>query len=142
MIEGVRNTAYVDGGYRRMSSNAAYGFVLTTEAAKIEVAERIPAVSNNVSEYMALIAVLELAVHMGLKQLDVYSDSKLIVNQVTQVWVVNDERLFDLWLQAQDLKARVPEFTLTHIHREENTEADALVNTAMDEGKLECVTSL
>ena len=84
------------------------------------------------AEYAALIAVLKLAADRGVKKLVVYSDSQLLVRQVNGAYRVKAPHLVPIFLQALKLRQTIPDFTIEHVAREENKEADRLANQAID----------
>jgi ribonuclease HI len=87
---------------------------------------------NNVAEYAALIAVLTLAADRGVRKLIVYSNSQLLVRQITGAYRVKAPHLKPIFLRALKLRQTIPEFTIEHLAREENREADRLANQAID----------
>ena len=94
--------------------------------------ETIGVATNNVAEYSALIAGLERAVELGLGELEVVSDSELMVKQMRGEYKVKNEALRELVDEAEALARRVGEVTYTAVRREHNELADRLVNEALD----------
>ncbi len=88
-------------------------------------------VTNNVAEYKALISGLYRAKSLNITELHVKGDSKLIVNQVTETWDCNAERLQPLCDEAQSLVNHFDSFTIEHVPREQNSTADNLANDAI-----------
>ena len=88
--------------------------------------------TNNMAEYAALIAVLTLAADRGVQKLVVYSDSQLLVRQITGAYRVKAPHLKPIFLQALKLRQTIPQFTIEHVARQENREADRLANQAID----------
>ncbi|KAL0406166.1 UNVERIFIED_CONTAM: hypothetical protein Slati_3930500 [Sesamum latifolium] len=86
--------------------------------------------SNNVAEYQALIISLHMALGMGIIDMEVYSDSKLIINQLLNIYEVKKEDLVPFFRQASHLLKGFESVTLNHIPRKENRMADALANLA------------
>lgn len=133
--------AHIDGGARGNPGPAAIGVVVKNGHGKVlfEEGQCIGKATNNEAEYRALIRLLEVAGHSaairnsGAKTLRVHCDSKLIVMQVTGVWKIKEPRLRELYNKVQAAKMHVS-FTLRikHVPREENKEADRLVNEALD----------
>ena len=123
-----------DGGARGNPGPAAFGYVLEAEDGTVLAAhgERIGVATNNVAEYRALIAGLEKALELGLDDIDVVSDSELLVKQMTGEYRVKNEALRELSLQASRLARRIGEVSYTAVRREHNELADRLVNEALD----------
>ena len=123
-----------DGGARGNPGPAAYGYVLETDDGTILAAhgERIGVATNNVAEYSALVAGLERALELGVDDLEVVSDSELLVKQMTGEYRVKNETLQELNEKASRLARRLGEVTYTAVRREHNELADRLVNEALD----------
>jgi ribonuclease HI len=94
--------------------------------------EAIGVATNNVAEYSALLAGLARAAELGVDELEVVSDSELLVKQMTGVYRVKNEALRDLSLEAARLARKLPQVTYRHVRREHNELADRLVNEALD----------
>lgn len=126
--------ALIDGGSRGNPGPSGVGVVLRQGREVIaRHKEFIGTATNNEAEYRGLIAALTLARERGAKSLQVYSDSKLIVNQMSGEWKLANERLKSLHDAARYLASGLTHFQIDYIPREHNTEADALANAAMDE---------
>ena len=125
-----------DGGARGNPGPAAFGYVLEAEDGTILDArgERIGVATNNVAEYRALIAGLEKAAELGVTELDVVSDSELLVRQMTGLYKVKNKALVELSLEASRLARQVGRVTYRAVRREHNELADQLVNEALDAG--------
>jgi ribonuclease HI len=123
-----------DGGARGNPGPAAYGYVLEAEDGTVFDArgERIGVATNNVAEYRALIAGLEKAIELGVDELEVVSDSELLVKQMRGEYRVKNETLRDLNEEANALERRVGRVRYTAVRREHNELADRLVNEALD----------
>ena len=123
-----------DGGARGNPGPAAYGYVLEDEEGKVLAAhgERIGIATNNVAEYSALIAGLEKAIELGLDEVEVVSDSELMVKQMRGEYRVKNEALQELWSRAGRLARQVGSVGYTAVRREHNKLADKLVNEALD----------
>ena len=123
-----------DGGARGNPGPAAYGYVLEAEDGTVLAAhgERFGVATNNVAEYRALIAGLEKAVELAVGELEVVSDSELLVKQMTGEYRVKNEALRDLSLEASRLARRLGKVTYKAVRREHNELADRLVNEALD----------
>jgi ribonuclease HI len=123
-----------DGGARGNPGPAAYGYVLEAEDGTILAAhgEAIGVATNNVAEYRALIAGLEKAVEVGVRELEVVSDSELLVKQMRGEYRVKNESLRELSGQASRLARQIGRVRWTAVRREHNELADRLVNEALD----------
>ncbi len=128
---------YSDGGARGNPGPAAIGAVVldpSTDPPRrlAVVSERIGVATNNVAEYRALIAGLEAAAPFHARRLCARADSMLVVQQLLGAWKVKQEHLRPLFQRARALLAAYAEVELQHVPRGENTDADALVNAALD----------
>ncbi|HZR95858.1 MAG TPA: ribonuclease HI family protein [Gaiellaceae bacterium] len=123
-----------DGGARGNPGPAAYGFVLETDDGTVLAAEgeRIGIATNNVAEYSALIAGLEKALELGVDEVEVVSDSELLVKQMTGEYRVKNEALRELSLRAAALARQLGRVSYRAVRREHNELADRLVNEALD----------
>ena len=125
-----------DGGARGNPGPAAYGYVLEAEDGTVLAAhgETIGIATNNVAEYSALLAGLDKAVELGVTELEVVSDSELMVKQMRGEYRVKNRDLQTLFLDASRLARELRSVTYTHVRREHNELADRLVNEALDAG--------
>ena len=125
---------FTDGGSRGNPGPAAYGFVLEAEDGTVLEArgEGIGIATNNVAEYSALVAGLERAVEVGVDELEVVSDSELLVKQMRGEYRVKNKALQDLFLDASRVARKIDRVTYTAVRREHNELADSLVNEALD----------
>ena len=125
---------FTDGGSRGNPGPAAYAFVLEAEDGTVLDArgEAIGLATNNVAEYSALVAGLERAVEVGVDELEVVSDSELMVKQMRGEYKVKNRALQDLFLNASRIARKVGRVTYTAVRREHNELADSLVNEALD----------
>jgi len=132
--DDARHHLYTDGGARGNPGPAGIGARLLTASGDVveELADFIGTATNNVAEYQALLAGLELALDRGVERLDVFMDSELVVRQVNGKYKVKDAGLKPLHAQACLLLSRFHEVELKHVRREQNAEADRLVNEAID----------
>jgi len=123
-----------DGGARGNPGPAAYGYVLETEDGTVLAAEgeTIGVATNNVAEYSALIAGLEKALELGVGEVEVVSDSELMVKQMRGEYRVKNEALRGLFLEASRLARQLGNVSYTAVRREHNKLADQLVNDALD----------
>jgi probable phosphoglycerate mutase len=123
-----------DGGARGNPGPAAFGYVLETEDGTVLAAhgEAIGVATNNVAEYRALVAGLQKALELAVDEVDVVSDSQLLVRQMTGEYKVKNEALRKLSLEAAALARRFRGVTYRSVPREHNELADRLVNEALD----------
>ena len=128
---------YCDGGARGNPGPAAIGAVVldpsTDPPSRLAtVSERIGVATNNVAEYRALVAGLEAAREFPARRVRVRADSQLLVRQLEGRYRVKQEHLRPYYERARELLSEYEDVELTHVPREQNTEADALVNAALD----------
>ena len=130
----VKGRLFTDGGARGNPGPAAYAYVLEDEDGEVVAAhgEAIGVATNNVAEYSALIAGLEKAVELGVGELDVISDSELMVKQMRGEYRVKNEALRELSVRAGRLARELGAVRYTAVRREHNKLADQLVNDALD----------
>ena len=123
-----------DGGARGNPGPAAYGYVLETDDGTVLDArgEAIGVATNNVAEYRGLLAGLAAALERGVDELEVVSDSELVVKQMRGEYKVKNETLRDLVDDAQALESRFRRVRYTAVRRGHNELADRLVNEALD----------
>jgi ribonuclease HI len=123
-----------DGGARGNPGPAAYGFVLESDDGTVLAAEgaAIGVATNNVAEYRALVAGLERALDLGVDEVEVVSDSELLVKQMRGEYKVKNEALRELSLEASRLGRRLRSVSYKAVRREHNELADRLVNEALD----------
>ncbi len=123
-----------DGGSRGNPGKAAFGYVLEAEDGTVLDArgEAIGVATNNVAEYRALLAGLDRAGELGVDELEVVSDSELLVKQMRREYRVKNKALRSLSEEAHVLARRVGRVTYRAVRREHNELADRLVNEALD----------
>ena len=123
-----------DGGSRGNPGPAAFGYVLEAEDGTVLDArgEAIGVATNNVAEYRGLLAGLEAALERGVEEIEVVSDSELLVKQMRGEYKVKNEALRELVANADALARRLSKVTYTAVRREHNELADTLVNEALD----------
>jgi ribonuclease HI len=129
--------ANIDGGSRGNPGPASYGVVIRDARGEIvaKLKKYIGRVTNNVAEYYGLIAALDYAQSHGIHALRIESDSELLVKQMRGYYKVKSEDLRPLYERARKMSATMETFRIDHIYREQNSEADALANEAMDEAE-------
>ena len=125
---------FTDGGARGNPGPAAAAYVLETEDGTVLDArgETIGVATNNVAEYRALVAGLATALELGVDELEVVSDSELLVKQMTGEYRVKNSALIELSLEAAGLAREIGRVTYSAVRRAENELADSLVNDALD----------
>ena len=130
---------HTDGGARGNPGPAGIGVVLTDESGEVfgEVAESIGVATNNVAEYKALIAGLELALSKGVTDIEIFMDSELVVSQIKGEWKIKKDTLRPLAVQARALMNKFDTFSISHVRREMNADADKLANQGMDAAELD-----
>jgi ribonuclease HI len=129
-------TANVDGGARGNPGPAAIGVVLRDPDGAVleEVGERIGRATNNVAEYRALLRGIELAAAHGATELELVGDSELVVRQIEGRYKVKDATLRELHAEAKRELSSLASWSIRHVRREANADADRLVNAALDAG--------
>jgi ribonuclease HI len=130
----VKARLFTDGGARGNPGPAASAFVLEAEDGTVLDArgEAIGVATNNVAEYRALVAGLAKAAELGVDDLEVVSDSELLVKQMKGEYRVKNAALVDLSLEAARLARQVGAVRYTAVRREHNELADRLVNETLD----------
>ena len=128
---------YTDGAARGNPGPAAIGAVLYREGPSGleqvgEVSEAIGTTTNNVAEYEAVSAGLELAATLQPDSLVLRADSQLLIRQLEGVYKVKAPHLQPIHRRVREALRRIPEVRLEHVPREQNTVADALANAALD----------
>lgn len=125
----------IDGGSRGNPGPAAYG-VLIRDAqgqAVAKLKKYIGRFTNNVAEYYGLIAAMDYAQSHGVRAIRIESDSELMVKQMRGLYKVKSADLQPLYERAQKMSKAFDSFRIDHVYREQNREADALANEALDE---------
>jgi ribonuclease HI len=130
----VKATLYTDGGSRGNPGPAASAFVLEADDGTVLDArgDTIGIATNNVAEYRALLAGLEAAVRAGVDELEVVSDSELLVKQMRGEYKIKNAALRGLFLEAARLAREIGTVSYRAVRREHNELADSLVNEALD----------
>ena len=126
----------VDGGSRGNPGPAAIGVVVSDAGGKVleEHGERIGEATNNVAEYRALLRGIERAAKLDASELELVGDSELVVRQVRGDYKVKDATLRGLHRQVRLALEGFEDWSIRHVPREENAEADRLVNEVLDHG--------
>ena len=128
-------TANIDGGARGNPGPAAYGVVVRDSKGKVitELGAYLGLQTNNFAEYSGLLAALEYAQKENLPALQVFSDSELLVKQMKGLYKVKSPGLVPLFERARSLSRRLQYFSIEHVRRERNREADRMVNQVLDQ---------
>ncbi|MDR2431931.1 MAG: ribonuclease HI family protein [Candidatus Margulisbacteria bacterium] len=127
----MKGIGFVDGGARGNPGPAGSGAVLAG-ARPFTISKYLGETTNNVAEYTALLLLLQKALELGYSELEIFADSELMVKQIGGQYKVKDVKLKKLFAQATAYIARLKKFSLSHIPRAQNKEADRLVNEAID----------
>jgi len=132
---GAAFQANIDGGSRGNPGPAAYGVVIRDGGGAIvaRLKKYIGQTTNNVAEYFGLIAALDYAQTHSVRALRIESDSELMVKQMRGQYKVKSVELKPLFERARKMAQTLESFRIEHVYREQNREADALVNQALDE---------
>ena len=123
---------HADGASRGNPGQAAIGATIEDVEGRLlaSVSQPIGRATNNQAEYRAVIAALERALKLGAVEADIYLDSELVVKQVNGSYRVRNAALKPLYQQVKELAASFKGFSISHIPRRQNAEADALANKA------------
>ncbi len=133
MTDNIVAKLYTDGGARGNPGPAATGYVLFQGTKRIaEGGTYLGTATNNQAEYQAVIEGMQRAHQLGITSVAVFMDSELIVNQLQQKYKIKDPTLQKLFIKAWNLMQGFASLTVTHIPREQNAEADYLVNQTLD----------
>ena len=126
---------HIDGASRGNPGDAGFG-VHVTQPDGTEVAGLygyLGRATNNVAEYEALLHALRYAIGRGARQVRVFSDSELVVRQMSGQYRVKHPDMLNLHRQARELLGRFERVDIAHVRREKNKDADRLANRALDE---------
>lgn len=129
-----RVTVNVDGGARGNPGPAAIGVVVRNGDGRVleEVGEAIGEATNNVAEYRALLRGIELAAAHGAEELELIGDSELVVRQVEGRYKVKNAGMKELHGEVKRALRDFDSWSIRHVRREHNADADRLVNEALD----------
>lgn len=132
-----RLIAFCDGGSRGNPGHAGFGVDIVDDEQNhvAQLSQYLGITTNNVAEYRGLIAALKFTKDCGVDTLTVISDSELMVCQIRGLYKVRSAVLRPLFLEAHSLIRFIPNFTIQHVLRSHNREADRLANEAMDRGR-------
>lgn len=131
---------YTDGGSRGNPGPSAIGYVIQTQP-PVKEGLFIGVQTNNYAEYQALIHALKKASQLKIDQVKIKMDSELIVKQLLGQYKVKHENMKPLHAEVKKLLEQFKLWTIEHVRREQNTEADELVNIALDQYQKEKSTT-
>ncbi len=127
-------TIYTDGASRNNPGEAGAGVYILRDGKLVEtIARYLGKTTNNIAEYSAAIIGLDHAVKLGAVSVKLLADSELLVKQINGQYKVKNEGLKPLYAKIKDLIAKIGSVEVQYIPREQNKEADALANKAIDE---------
>lgn len=122
---------YTDGGSRGNPGPASWG--TWHERTNQEFGGSLGVATNNVAEYTAVIYALTKCLELGQREVEIRSDSALVVNQAMRKWKIKSESCGALCVQVWDLVSKFDKVVFTHVRREFNKRADAVCNRVLDE---------
>ena len=131
---------YIDGGARGNPGPAAIGFVVydDSQVEKYRFGSFIGVQTNNVAEYSALVEALLYLKSQNINiHITIYSDSELIVRQINGIYRVKDDKLIPLHKRALKLINHMHDVAVQHVRREDNTVADGIVNSVLDQASMD-----
>jgi ribonuclease HI len=125
---------FTDGASRGNPGPAAIGVIINDEKGNpvASISRCLGTTTNNQAEYQAIIAALEKALSLGARQVQLYSDSELVVRQISGRYKIKHAALRPLYLEVVRLTGALESFNIANLPRERNKEADALANKALD----------
>lgn len=121
---------YCDGASRGNPGDAGIGCLIVLDDKKIEISEYIGKTTNNVAEYTALIKGLQEALKHKVQEIDIFSDSELLVRQINGVYKVRNKKLIPLYEKVKEILSNFKKYRVFHIYREDNHVADRLAKEA------------
>jgi ribonuclease HI len=125
--------AYVDGGSRGTRGPAGIGVVIEHSCGRrVEISEPVECGDNNYAEYAALLVALKYATNFQCSRLRVLSDSEVVVRQISGLYTCQSLALREIYDDCKALIDSLQQFTIQHIRRTDNADADRLANAAMD----------
>ena len=132
-MKGNEARAWIDGASRGNPGEAGFGVIVETDGETHEIAGFLGRTTNNVAEYAGLVAALTFAERRGLDNLTLFSDSELLVRQLSGAYKVKAPHLVPIFLKVLKLRRKIAHCDIQHLPREENRQADRLANTAIDQ---------
>lgn len=126
-------TAFIDGAARGNPGPAGYGVFMKTDGGEIiEICGYLGKTTNNVAEYAGLIEALTVAIEEGAAEIEIVSDSELLVKQMLGIYRVKHPNLVPMYEEAKTMVRRFRRFSIRHTLRAGNKDADRLANRAVD----------
>ena len=124
---------FTDGASLGNPGQAAIGAIIKDEQGRLiaRISRRIGQATNNQAEYRAIIAALEEATRLGASDVDIRSDSQLVVSQINGAWRVRKPALKPLYHRVEQLQCQFQGFTITYVPRQQNMGADNLAHLAL-----------
>ena len=132
-MKSKRARAWIDGASRGNPGEAGFGVIVEANGKTHEIAGFLGRTTNNVAEYAALVAALTFAANQGLDNLTLFSDSQLLVRQLSGAYKVKAPHLVPIFLKVLKLRRSINSCDIQHLPREQNRQADRLANTAIDQ---------
>ena len=128
-----RASIFTDGASRGNPGPSAIGAAIKDEQDRLiaSISQLIGSTTNNQAEYRAIIAALEEAIRLGANQVDMRSDSELVVRQINGQYRVKEASLKPLYQKVKQLQSQLEGFTIIHIPRRQNREANRLAGMAL-----------
>lgn len=125
---------FTDGGSRGNPGPSALGYAILDETDSIihKEGEYLGITTNNQAEYRALKAGMEKALELGIRELEVFADSMLVINQVNGSWKMKNQELLPVYTDIKALTQKFERITFTHVPRAMNKLADGMVNECLD----------
>jgi ribonuclease HI len=123
---------HIDGASRGNPGEAGFGIHISDGTRTVELYGYLGQATNNVAEYQALLHALRHALARGAPEIEIYSDSELVVRQIEGRYRVKNEGLVPLYREALALLKRFQRASVRHVAREQNRDADRLANLALD----------
>jgi len=132
-VKTKRVVIFTDGASLDNPGPAAIGATIKDEQGRLitSISQPIGQTTNNQAEYRAIIAALENAIRLGANQVDMHSDSELVVRQINGQYRVRKASLKPVYQKVKQLQSQFESFTITHVPRQQNKEADRLANMAL-----------
>ncbi|HNZ28519.1 MAG TPA: ribonuclease HI family protein [Candidatus Goldiibacteriota bacterium] len=125
---------YADGASSGNPGDAGIGIVIKEDGKEVlRVSKYIGVATNNVAEYMAIIKLLEMTDDLEIDEIEIFSDSELAVKQINGEFKINDEKLKELNDKVHSF-SKITKFTVTHVGREKNSDADKLAKEGSKRG--------
>ncbi len=124
---------HTDGGARGNPGPAGIGVVIEIQGKKHEFNEYIGETTNNQAEYKAVILALEKARELAVEEIDLFLDSELVCQQLNRQYKVKNQDLAPLFIKVWNLSLGFKKIKFTHVRRNDNKEADYLVNKILDQ---------